>query len=144
MELFVICFRLISNKTSIRRRKDMKKSRLNIYRFLVLLLVPVLLVACASGDKDDTSPAEMDYQETGQTSSDQDYEDGLGYDEIQEEKLGDSEKAANAVDGENADTSKDISDGKDYLLSETHDKIIRKVELNLETKSFDELVKSIE
>lgn len=122
----------------------MKKSRLNIYKFLVVLLVPVLLVACASGDKDDTSPAEMNIEETGQASVDHDYEDGIGYDEIQEDYPGDSEETANVIDGENADTSKDITDGKDYMLNDTHDKIIRRVELNLETKTFDELVKSIE
>lgn len=127
----------------------MKKSKLNICKFLVLLLVPVLLVACASGDKSDTSPAEMYNEETSQALSDQDYENVMGYDEMQaehsdENNIESSGKADNAVDGESADTSKDITDGKDYLLNETHDKIIRRVELNLETKSFDELVKSIE
>lgn len=120
----------------------MKKTRLNIYGFLVLLLVPVLLVACASGEMSDKSSDEKNYEETS-PALDQGYESEIEYDDFQEEAADGSGNDVNA-DGENGDTSKDITDGKDYLLSDTHDKIIRKVDLNLETKAFDELIKSIE
>ena len=122
----------------------MKKSRLKIYRFLVLLFIPALLVACSSADKSETSPFESNDTEAKQELSDGDYENGVGYDEGQGDYVEEAEKSADTGDGESADTSKEITDGKDYLLNDTHDKIIRKVDMDLETKSFDELVSSIE
>ena len=122
----------------------MKKSRLKIYRFLVLLFIPALFVACSSTEKDYSSPYDLNSEDAKQEVSDDDYPNEIGYDAEQGDYIEEVEKSADAVDGENTDTSKEITDGKDYLLNDTHDKIIRKVNMDLETKSFDELVSAIE
>ena len=122
----------------------MKKSRLKIYRFLVLLFIPALFVACSSTEKDYSSPYDLNSEDAKQEVSDDDYPNEIGYDAEQGDYIEEVEKSADAGDGESADTSKEITDGKDYLLNDTHDKIIRKVNMDLETKSFDELVSSIE
>lgn len=110
----------------------MKKTSSRLYKGTLLLLVMFLLVGCGakdSGGTDSSSPeyAQMDVDTAGEGNWDYDYsyEDGeLSEDSIEE-------------------TESPVSE-KDDILYESKDKIIRKINLSLETKNFDDLVKSIE
>lgn len=114
----------------------MKKTILHIYKVMFLLFVLMFVVSCSSSN--DTNYT-VEPSETGAASPD------FGFDGEMEEaaQSWDIDKDE-AVGVEDTDGGSDSASGQNNVIYNSDDKIIRKINLSLETKAFDELISSIE
>lgn len=113
----------------------MRKIRLKIHKVMILLVVFLLLVGCSAnkGSGNDSAVGEGEYIQTSDEPGygNWDYDEEAGQAEAEDTKVPE-------------DNGNDSTGQQDKVIFDSNDKIIRKIFLSLETKEFDNLIKSVE
>ncbi len=117
----------------------MKKLYFRVYKVMLLVFVSLLLVGCASKDMSKHDSGSVDPARPAETAV---WDDGFKGDV--DEDLGGYTDGEAKVEETQASSGGETSNTKGNVLYDSNDKIIRKINLSLETQAFDELVNSIE